>query len=230
MATSQNGWPAASDRSAIGVAPFIIHGVSFPGGVKAGDVAIVLAYVMEQFHARVEALVSGWCWGHAYRSVRAGSALSNHASGTAIDANAPRHPLGSVGTFSGSQVGAIRQILNEAGGVVRWGGDYSSRKDEMHFEINGNAQQVAAVATRLRGTSPPAPSTDRPMIRRGSTGEVVRVLQSTLKRVYPSYAGHLGVDGNFGPLTEAAVKEFQRRSNLTADGIVGPRTWAALPD
>lgn len=36
------------------------------------------------------------------------------------------------------------------------------------------------------------------------------------------------VDGTFGPNTERSVMDFQRRNNLTADGIVGPRTWAAL--
>ena len=38
------------------------------------------------------------------------------------------------------------------------------------------------------------------------------------------------MDGIFGPKTEAAVKSFQRGKGLTVDGIVGPRTWAALPD
>jgi peptidoglycan hydrolase-like protein with peptidoglycan-binding domain len=40
----------------------------------------------------------------------------------------------------------------------------------------------------------------------------------------------LVVDGVFGPLTEAATKDFQSGAGLTADGIVGPLTWDALPD
>lgn len=35
-------------------------------------------------------------------------------------------------------------------------------------------------------------------------------------------------DGIFGPITEEAVRDFQQRKGLTADGIVGARTWAAL--
>ena len=39
---------------------------------------------------------------------------------------------------------------------------------------------------------------------------------------------HLGADGIFGTLTEQAVKEFQTQNGLTADGIVGDKTWKLL--
>lgn len=56
-------------------------------------------------------------------------------------------------------------------------------------------------------------------IKRGSRGNAVKTLQFYL---------HLMADGIFGPLTEEAVKEFQKCNGLKVDGIVGPKTWAVL--
>ena len=65
-------------------------------------------------------------------------------------------------------------------------------------------------------------------LQRGSKGPAVEALQQRLKSAYRSYAGQLVVDGDFGPATEAAVKEFQRRSNLPVTGVVDGATRAAL--
>lgn len=61
--------------------------------------------------------------------------------------------------------------------------------------------------------------------RRGSTGITVSEIQTRLKN-WGYYSGK--VDGIFGSGTEAAVKKFQAKNGLTADGIVGPATLAAL--
>lgn len=63
-----------------------------------------------------------------------------------------------------------------------------------------------------------------PTLRRGSTGANVRLLQNLLNAA----GGKLNVDGIFGKDTESIVKWFQQAHHLTADGIVGPKTWAAL--
>ena len=61
--------------------------------------------------------------------------------------------------------------------------------------------------------------------RRGSTGSTVSEIQTRLKN-WGYYSGK--VDGIFGSGTEAAVKKFQAKNGLTADGIVGPATLSAL--
>ncbi|BEP16128.1 hypothetical protein acdb102_44390 [Acidothermaceae bacterium B102] len=64
-----------------------------------------------------------------------------------------------------------------------------------------------------------------PTISQGSTGTTVSWAQYLLVRRTLSYQD---IDGIFGPKTKTAVEEFQSGSGLTADGIVGPHTWAAL--
>ena len=61
--------------------------------------------------------------------------------------------------------------------------------------------------------------------RRGSTGSTVREIQTRLKN-WGYYSGT--VDGIYGSGTEAAVKKFQQKNGLTADGIAGPATLSAL--
>lgn len=65
----------------------------------------------------------------------------------------------------------------------------------------------------------PAPSLARPVLRRGATGNAVRDLQRLLG---------IGVDGIFGPATQAALIAHQKARQLLADGIAGPVTWASL--
>ena len=151
MATSQNGWPIITDPDLLDERP--VAGVTFPNGVRLGDVATVLHYLAEQFHERVEHLHAGWCWGWYIRRIEGSTAYSNHSSGTAIDLNAPDHPLGASGTFTAAQEARIGAILLELEGVVRWGGRYSGRKDEMHFEIIKGAAVVSAVANKIRSQS-----------------------------------------------------------------------------
>src|ERR1700759_5050739 len=67
----------------------------------------------------------------------------------------------------------------------------------------------------------------QPTIKPGATGTAVLRLQRALRR---TAALGVALDGVFGAKTETAVKEFQQASRLTVDGIVGPLTWAALPD
>jgi hypothetical protein len=138
MAVSGNGWPVSPVQSELGIETMMIGGVPFP--VRGGKVREALEYVATQVHNRVEkANATYGCWGYSYRmNVNSPGSWSNHASGTAIDFNATRHPNGvpTAATFSAAQIAEIHAILAEVGGVVRWGGDYSGTPDAMHFEIN----------------------------------------------------------------------------------------------
>ena len=63
------------------------------------------------------------------------------------------------------------------------------------------------------------------LIKRGMTGPVVASLQQNLEDL----GYELGtVDGAFGKNTEAAVKDFQAKKGLGADGVVGPKTLQAI--
>ena len=66
-----------------------------------------------------------------------------------------------------------------------------------------------------------------PTLTIGSTGPDVRRLQVIF--VMTKLLDVSDIDGIFGPKTQDAVKSFQQGNNLTADGIVGPLTWKALP-
>jgi hypothetical protein len=57
------------------------------------------------------------------------------------------------------------------------------------------------------------------LLKKGSRGENVKILQEFLR---------VTIDGDFGPGTERAVKEWQTNNGLIVDGIVGPKTWNAM--
>ncbi|MER7000618.1 peptidoglycan-binding protein [Streptomyces sp. NPDC000410] len=61
-------------------------------------------------------------------------------------------------------------------------------------------------------------------VRPGAQGPAVKAVQRQLAEKGVGVA----VDGEFGPATTSAVKRFQQKHGLSADGVVGPRTWAAL--
>ena len=80
-----------------------------------------------------------------------------------------------------------------------------------------NSRQTAETAIEL--------SLEAAVLRQGSTGGEVKEVQRRLK-MWGYYSG--AVDGIFGSGTKKAVIAFQKKNGLTADGIVGKATYAAL--
>lgn len=94
--------------------------------------------------------------------------------------------------------------------------------------LNGiiNRRSYLARAKAVLGIAGAAPSSDspRPTLQIGASGAQVIALQQMLKT--KGFA--LVADGDFGPTTDAAVKQFQAARGMQADGVVGPQTWNAL--
>lgn len=122
-------------------------------------------------------------------------------------------------------------------------GVVTSVKDGVVYTVEGNTNDVGARRVRragviagfwnpafpATGTKPPAapafsskwPYKSGTYMRRGwENSPGVKYVQGLLK---------ITADGDFGPVTEKKVKDFQRSKKLEVDGVVGPKTWAKLP-
>lgn len=89
----------------------------------------------------------------------------------------------------------------------------------------GAAATTVGIREIIAERSAAAIALDAAVIKQGSRGDTVRQIQRKLKN-WGYYGG--SVDGIFGAATKKAVIYFQRKNGLTADGIVGAKTLAAL--
>ena len=147
---SQNNWIASKDASEIDIVSILIKGTT----VKvrcAKAVAPLIAGFCAEFHELIEQIDEGSLddWGYCFRMVRGSTdKLSNHSSGTAVDLNATKHPLGKAGTFPSEKVPMIQALAKKYG--MMWGGDFRHRKDEMHFEITVSPAKAAELIGSLK--------------------------------------------------------------------------------
>jgi peptidoglycan hydrolase-like protein with peptidoglycan-binding domain len=68
------------------------------------------------------------------------------------------------------------------------------------------------------------PTTDWPLVKSGRTGELARTAQYLLRH----RGFDIAADGIVGPITDAAIRDFQKAENLVVDGIIGNQTWPQL--
>ncbi|MFP2930943.1 peptidoglycan-binding protein [Pyxidicoccus sp. 3LG] len=181
---------------------------------------------------------------HRYHKTRGGPFSAEHIDQAAgilkgmLNQVKAKHPdwseaqqlRGAVAAYN-SGVGNVQTIKNMDVGTT--GNDYSNdvwaRAQELapHF---GGASGADRPSAPNRPSAPSRPSGDRNVLsgqtlKEGSSGQAVKTLQKSLEKL----GYELGaVDGEFGPRTEAAVKRFQTKHNLEADGIVGPKTRQAM--
>ena len=147
---SQNGWPASPNAASVGIKTFsiILRGKERKITV-AEAVAPQFIEIIQWWDQNIEPITQLGSWN--YREIRGKEgtgSLSNHASGTAIDINWDKHPLGAVGTIPPDKANALRAKASSLG--LRWGGDYKRRKDEHHLEVAYAPLQHTAVVQARR--------------------------------------------------------------------------------
>lgn len=94
-------------------------------------------------------------------------------------------------------------------------------------QLNGEVEDVAEIPNKTQNIS--KDPFVLPMIKRGSKGIIVVILQTALKcHGYHDDKNPKWIDGDFGSGTESKLRAFQRFKGIEADGICGNQTWNAL--
>jgi|GEM_PF-1639518 len=89
-----------------------------------------------------------------------------------------------------------------------------------------NANTGTGGTDATAGTDNTAGADGTTKLQRGADGPEVKQLQERLN----TYGYGLATDGDFGPGTERAVRDFQDRAGLMADGVAGPTTFRAMDE
>ncbi|WP_369248035.1 hypothetical protein [Streptomyces sp. R41] len=152
-ARSKNGWDmekVVDDRG--NVYTRSVSGTPLDVQVRMGDVETILAHVISRFHYEIDTLrkgdVVGW---RRPGSVRKGLPESNQASGTAVQIRPGSYPSGLRGGFYPLEELTIRDILADAEGVVRWGGDDRAPDESLFYiDVRPDDARLTKVAEKIR--------------------------------------------------------------------------------
>lgn len=135
----------------------------------------------------------------------------------------------------GQHVEDIQRLLNQHGADLKIDGIFGSKteaavmKFQKHYRLQVDGIVGPKTMAALVGRSDPDMGSNSSMpnlvsLRHNPKGDHVKTIQRLLNR----HGAGIGVDGIFGPQTDAAVRNFQSRRGLAVDGVVGPNTRAAL--
>ncbi|MFC8363556.1 peptidoglycan-binding protein [Streptomyces griseorubiginosus] len=131
--------------------------------------------------------------------------------------NGKGHSLDVDGSFGPQTLAAVK-AFQSASGLSADGEVGPNTKAALYSNIGGGGGSGAPAPVNLNSSSCPNE------ILQGQRSGCVTELQSLLNH----HGADLAVDGDFGPLTSSAVRDFQSEKGLSVDGKVGPNTKAAL--
>lgn len=123
--------------------------------------------------------------------------------------------------FDKTLVAVIAAVVVVTGGYLFYKGTHadSFRTDP---QLKGATGIMHSYGCAYNGFGIPA------TIQRGSTGPCVKALQLALELGTPNATLGPKVDGVFGNTTYVYVLDFQRKTGLTQDAVVGVKTWAKI--
>ena len=130
---------------------------------------------------------------------------------------------------AGSDVRRLQRLLVEMKilSFERIDGNFGSATEAAvkDFQSGNGLSADGIVGPQTWSKLPADPQT--PRLARGATGAAVSALQKGLKTysAQNAAADPGAIDGDFGPRTEAAVRTYQSDRGVSADGVVGDRTW-----
>ena len=128
---------------------------------------------------------------------------------------------------TGDQVKAAQCLLRNAGRTVEPTGTFDAATTAATSAFQTATGLTADGVIGARTWTALLSYGDTPTLRSGSTGVAVSRLQRALTA---ALGRSVGIDGQFGPNTERAVRDYQTSRTLGVDGVVGAGTWGALQD
>ena len=123
--------------------------------------------------------------------------------------------------------GYKRGIASNHGDVMHWFPKYGKSMDTFRKDVDATMRGVSSGSTTTETKGENTVSIELTVLKRGSKGNQVKAVQ----RMLYSMGYDLGaskVDGDFGSKTDAAIRSYQNKNGLVADGIVGHATWKKL--
>lgn len=215
-------WPRACLISAQGIAT-IIKKYGYTATYRAVTTKNK-ASIKRDIHAALMAGKQVICWtddnGHKGDPFSGGEhyvlAVGYNAKGKIVVANS-----GNKGPVNLVTLDTLCKFLQEGSGKDKhWWQSVAASAGIVVVGPSAKATGTTSTHKTTTTTTKKEVAHDMDTIRRGDKGQQIKVLQKLL--------GGLDIDGEFGPLTETAVRAYQKKKGLDVDGIVGPKTWAAL--